>query len=218
MNAPSPVERAPRKPIIGLLGAPGSGKSLVADQFRQLGCAVIDADQLARDALQSSVVREQLVAWWGEGVLDETGRVDRQAVGRIVFEDPDALRRLESVTHPEVARQRHALRARHEADPDVVAIVEDSPLLLEKGVDKACDVLVMVDAPREVRLQRLRENRGWSEAELDRREKNQWPLDSKRQRADYMVNNHGAASDTFAETRRVLSQILQTRNPNGHAT
>ncbi|MFW6058828.1 MAG: dephospho-CoA kinase [Phycisphaeraceae bacterium] len=204
------------KPVIGLLGAPGSGKSLVADQFRQLGCAVIDADQLARDALQTPAVRDQLVAWWGQQVLDAEGRIDRKAVGRIVFDNPDELRRLESVTHPEVARQRRTLHARYEADPQVVAIVEDSPLLLEKRVDADCDVLVLVEAPREVRLRRLQEHRGWSEAELDRREKNQWPLDSKRKRADYIVNNHAEAADTFAQTRRVLSQILQrpSQSPN----
>jgi len=198
------------KPVIGLLGAPGAGKSLVAAQFRELGCAVIDADALAREALQADAVRDQLVAWWGRGVLDSEGRVDRAAVGRIVFGDKTELARLEALTHPTVNQRRRARRAGDRADPSVVAIVEDSPLLLEKGPADECDVLVFVDAPREVRLSRLASSRGWGEAELAGREKNQWPLDTKRARADYVVSNHAGPRETFDATRRVLSQILQS--------
>ncbi len=154
-------------------------------------------------------MRDQLVNWWGNDVLDAQGRVDREAISQIVFSDPEQLRRLESVTHPEVGRQRAALHEHHEANPQVLAIIEDSPLLLEKGLAKACDVLVWVETPRVVRLQRLQNGRGWSEAELDRREKNQWPLDNKRKQADYVVNNHAGADETFDQTRRVLSLILQ---------
>ena len=200
------------KPVIGLLGAPGAGKSLVAQQLAELGCAVIDADVLAREALQASEVRDQLVQWWGDDVLDSEGRVDRRAVGRIVFNDKAKLSRLESLTHPKVTEQRRHLRARYQADPAVVAIVEDSPLLLEKGPADACDVLVFVDAPRDVRLARLSEARGWDESELAGREKNQWPLDTKRGRADYVVSNHAGPRETFDATRRVLSQILHARD------
>lgn len=203
---------SPAKPVIGLLGAPGAGKSFVAERFRELGCAVIDADQLARDALQEPAVRDQLVQWWGATVLDERGAVDRAAVGRIVFDDAEALRRLEGLTHPRVKQARAALRQRYEHDPAVAAIVEDSPLLLEKGLDAECDVLVLVDAPREVRLARLEQERGWSAAELERREKNQYPLDKKRARADHVVSNHAGAGDVTDQVRRVLSLILQQRD------
>lgn len=197
------------KPVIGLLGGPGSGKSFVAEQFRQLGCAVIDADELAREVLDEPEVRAQIVAWWGEGVLDGEGRVDRRAVARIVFGDRGELDRLESLTHPRVRQRRRDLRRGCQKDPQVVAIVEDVPLLLEKGLSDECDVLVMVDAPRELRLERVRRERGWSEEELEKREKNQWPLDSKRNRADYIVSNHAEAAATFEQTRQVLSRILQ---------
>lgn len=199
---------ANHKPVIGLLGAPGSGKSLVARQLQQLGCAVIDADEIARQALDEPAVRDQLVTWWGSEVLDAAGKVSRQAVGAIVFKNPEQLAKLEALTHPRVHARRSALRKQFQADPAVKAIVEDCPLLLEKQLEGDCDVLVYVDAPRAVRLQRVKQTRGWSEAELLGREKNQWPLDTKRSRADYVVSNHAAESDTLAQVRSVLSQIL----------
>lgn len=199
---------AGHKPVIGLLGAPGSGKSYVARRFEALGCAVIDADVLAREALQEPAVRDRLVEWWGERVLDGAEGVDRRAVGRIVFNDREALAALEGLTHPRVGAKRRALRERYQADPAVVAIVEDSPLLMEKGLDAEVGVLVFVEAPWAERLARVRAERGWDEAELARREKNQSPLDTKRRRADYVVQNHKGVSDVLSQVRRVLFLIL----------
>jgi dephospho-CoA kinase len=200
-----------RKPVIGLMGAPGSGKSLCARQFAKLGCAVIDADQIAKDALDEPDVRGRLQQWWGPAIIGPDGQVDRSAVGQIVFQDPAQLDRLESLIHPLVHRRREQLHQLHQADPSVRAIVEDCPLLLEKQLQSACDVLVYVDAPRELRLQRLREQRGWSEQELTQRENHQLPLDIKRQRADYVLDNSAGEAYCYQQARRVLSQILQER-------
>lgn len=197
-----------RKPILGLTGGIGSGKSLVARQFASLGCAVIDADELAREALDSPAVREQLRQWWGAEALGQDGRVNRRMVAQKVFNNPQELARLEGLIHPQVHAGRERLRRQYLADTDVVAIVEDCPLLLEKGIDAGCDVVVFVDAPRAVRLARVAASRGWTEAELDRREKNQWPLDKKVQRADYVIKNDAGVQECLTQTRRVLSQIL----------
>ncbi|HEX7010738.1 MAG TPA: dephospho-CoA kinase [Phycisphaeraceae bacterium] len=206
------MNKAHAKPIIGLIGAPGSGKSLVARQLAQLGCAVIDADALARDVLEEPQVIQQIADWWGPQVLDASGRVDRQALGRVVFNNRAELDRLEGLVHPRVHARRRQLRAQYEADPHVRAIVEDCPLLLEKELADDCDVLIYIDAPEAVRLGRVRAQRGWTARELQEREKNQWPLDMKRQRADYVIDNSASEAETFDQVRRVLSLILHGRS------
>jgi dephospho-CoA kinase len=194
-------------PTIGLMGAPGSGKSLVARQMASMGCAVIDSDNLARRALDQPDVIRQVRSLWGDGVIKPGGGVDRKALARIVFADPSELKKLESLTHPIVHAGRASLRADAVARPDTRAIIEDSPLLLESGIDRDCDVLVLVDAPFDIRLDRVRRTRGWDAGELHRREKNQMPLDIKRQRADYVIINDADEAHCLEQTRRVLSQI-----------
>ena len=195
------------KPIIGLLGAPGSGKSLVAKQFGSLGCGVIDADAIAGAQLEVAAVREAIVARFGDAVLDGTGRIDRSVLGGIVFADRAALNDLQAIIHPRVHEQRLRMRDAFEEDEQVVAIVEDVPLLLEAGLDRDCDAVVFVEASESVRRVRVAEHRGWSAQDLSRREKMQTPLDIKRRRADYVINNDADAEVTLSQVRRVLSRI-----------
>jgi len=195
------------KPVIGLLGAPGSGKSTVARALAAEGCAVIDADRLSHEALEEPDVVEQLRQWWGEGVIGPDGRPDRAAIGRIVFQDAAERERLEGLLHPRVHARRRELRAACGRDPAVRAIVEDMPLLLEKGLADQVDALVFVAAPRAQRLRRLADSRGWDAAEVDRREKNQVPLDTKRARADYVIDNRDGA-DLASAARRLLDDFL----------
>jgi dephospho-CoA kinase len=195
------------KPVIGLLGAPGSGKSTVARALAAEGCAVIDADRLSHEALEEPDVVEQLRQWWGEGVIGPDGRPDRAAIGRIVFQDAAERERLEGLLHPRVHARRRELRAACGRDPAVRAIVEDMPLLLEKGLADQVDALVFVAAPRAQRLRRLADSRGWDAAEVDRREKSQVPLDTKRARADYVIDNRDGA-DLASAARRLLDDFL----------
>jgi dephospho-CoA kinase len=204
------MEPQARKPVIGLVGGIGSGKSLVARQMATLGCGVIDSDQLARQVLEEPAVRAELVRWWGQAILGPEGRVDRRAVGRIVFDRPEERQRLEDLVHPRVHRARAALHEEYERDPKVRAVVEDMPLLLEKGFDRSCDAVVFVAASRATRLERVRTSRGWDEGELARREKAQVALDSKAARADYVVENDADEAQCYAGVTRVLSQIIQS--------
>ena len=198
-----------RKPVIGLLGGVGSGKSLVAKQLASLGCGIVDADALARAAIDEPAVRHQLVQWWGQGVINPSGQVDRKAVAAKIFNNRDEKARLEGVIHPRVMLGRQDLHVRYNADPAIKAIVEDCPLLLETGLEKEVDALVFVESSRAKRIERVAQTRGWSADELDRREKNQLSLDTKRNRADHVIVNEAGEQECFDQTRDVLSQILQ---------
>lgn len=193
-------------PTIGLTGGIGAGKSVVAGILGDLGCLVCDSDGLGRAALLDPAIRALLVQWWGEDILDSAGEIDRSAVARIVFADPAERRRLEQLTHPWIEYQRREQFAT--AAADTVAFVIDAPLLLEAGLDAECDAVIFVDAPREVRLARVIEHRGWDDAEFARRERSQWPLADKRSRADYIVDNHADLDAVRRKIEAVLDQIL----------
>jgi dephospho-CoA kinase len=196
------------KPIIGIAGGIGAGKSAVAKALVQLGCVVSHSDHEARAALRDPVIRDTLVAWWGDDILDTAGAVDRAVVAQIVFEDPDQRRRLEALTHPWIEARRRELF--EDAPAESPALVIDAPLLFETGLDHQCDAVIFVDAPRELRLRRVVVSRGWDDAELSRREESQLPLDEKRSRADYVLQNDGEMSDLVDQVHPVLSRIVES--------
>lgn len=198
-----------RKAIIGLTGGPGSGKSAAAKLFAAFGCAVIDADRLAHDALQNDAVKGQIQSRWGGDVFDADGQVVRSKLGHIVFEDAVALRELEALVHPLVHQNRLEERQKHQLDPGIIAIVEDCPLLLESGLDKHCDRIVFVDAPDPIRLERVQGSRGWDAEELRKRDRQQLPLDIKRQSADYVICNDQDLAQLKEQVRYVLQSIAE---------
>jgi len=193
------------QPVIGLTGGVGAGKSAVARLLRELGCLVVDSDDLVRETLREDDVKRTLRDWWGERVFDDASEVDRRAVAGIVFADEEQRRRLEGLLHPRVERKRRAIFSR--AEPEVRACVIDAPLLMEAGVDRECDAVIFVDAPRAARLERVRVSRGWDEGELDRREAAQIPLDEKRRSADYVVVNDGDLHALRERVQSVLNRI-----------
>ena len=204
------------KPIIGIAGGIGSGKSFIAKLFGEMGALVVDSDQQVREAYQDAGVKKVLREWWGEGVFDERGEVSRSAVGRRVFADPAERVRLEELIHPRVDEARKRQMNEAAGDPQVVAYVWDTPLLFEAGLAGECDAVVFVEAPLEERVRRVRLARGWDEAELLRRQKLQWPLDKKRRISDYVVTNTADADYARGQVRDVLHQILaRTSNANG---
>jgi dephospho-CoA kinase len=193
------------RPVIGLVGGIGAGKSAVASIWAELGCAVSHSDDLARSAFEEQSIRDVLLAWWGPRILDALGRIDRRAIGAIVFADEAERRRLEGLVHPWIERAREASFAA--APPSTRAFVIDAPLLFEAGLDRICDAVVFIDAPSAARLERLGRTRGWSADELARREAAQWPLDRKRASAHHVLRNAGDMAALRDEARRLLETI-----------
>ena len=196
------------KPIIGITGGIGAGKSTVARILSELDCFVVDSDDLARQALLDPVVLETLVQWWGREILDPQGQIDRRAVAEIVFTRPTERERLESLVHPWIENRRLAL---FKTAPDAApALVIDAPLLVEVGIDEKCDAVIFVNSDRSLRLDRLTQNRGWSDQELVQREESQMPLDAKRIRADYVIDNDGDLTSLTEQVRQTLHEIVQS--------
>ncbi len=196
------------KPIIGIVGGIGSGKSFVARIFGEMGCAVLDADEYVRQLYEREDVKRTLRQWWGEGVFEPDGQVNRAAIARRIFDDEGERRKLEALLHPKVADMREAAMVAEANDAHTRAFVWDVPLLVEAGHAGQCDALVFVDSPPEERQRRVRETRGWTASELTRREKFQLPLDKKREMAKYMVRNTAGAGDIRSQVREVLLRIL----------
>ncbi len=199
------------KPIIGIIGGIGSGKSFVAGLFAELGALVIDSDQMAHAAYQRDEVRQTLHKWWGDAVFQPDGSVDRKAIAGRVFTDPEQKRRLEALVHPLVHEQRRRLMEKTENDPKIAAFVWDTPLLVETGLHNLCDAVVFVDTPLQVRLERIKQ-RGWDAKELDRREKSQLGLDKKQNISDYTIRNAFDADSVRGQVREVFSRIIAKKS------
>ncbi|MGA2497129.1 MAG: dephospho-CoA kinase [Tepidisphaeraceae bacterium] len=194
------------RPIIGIVGGIGSGKSCVASLFRELGCMVIDSDRCIAQAYEQQNVQQTLVQWWGPGMLEAPGRVNRKAVADKVFANPAERQRLEGLLHPLASQMRDWQMA--SADTQTVAFVWDAPLLIEAGLASQCDAIVFVDAPEEVRIRRVMETRGWTREEWQRRENNQTPLDNKREIAKFVICNTAGLDEVRSQVRHVLSRIV----------
>ena len=195
---------APHPPTLGLTGGIGAGKSTVARILAEEGCLVCDSDALAREALNHPSIRAEILSWWGDRVRAPDGAIDRAKLGELVFSSLGDRKRLESLVHPWIERHREQLFA--SPPPGTRALVIDAPLLLEAGLGAVCHRVIFVDSPLELRLERVRANRGWSAEELARREAAQWPLDQKRACAHHVVSNEGDPASLRAQVRAVLDE------------
>lgn len=194
--------------LIGLTGNIASGKTAVADMLAERGARIIDADVLARQAvMKGSPALDRIVERWGKEVLDADGNLDRAALRHRVFEDQSDLDALNAIVHPEVARLRdvEVNAARQRGDRVVVAVI---PLLFERHLADEFDTIILVDAPRSVRLDRIVRDRRIDEAEAMKMIAAQMPADLKRARADYVIENAGTRRELEAEVDRVWEAIV----------
>jgi dephospho-CoA kinase len=192
---------------VGLTGNIAAGKSTVTEVWRSLGATVVDADELARRAVDPGTPAfSAIAAEWGEEVVEPDGGLDRAALRRIVFADPAARERLEQIVHPAVAELREELYREAEARGEPV-IVADIPLLFEVGLVDEFDLVVLVDAAEETRLARLVGDRGLDPAEAQKMVAAQMPSALKRARADYVIENEGSRDEVRRRARDVWQEL-----------
>jgi dephospho-CoA kinase len=195
--------------LVGLTGNIGSGKSTVDQLLSERGATIIDADVLARRAVEVGTPGYRaIVERWGTSILGPDGTLDRGALRRIVFSDQAELEQLNTLVHPEVERMRAALveTARLRGDKLVVC---DVPLLFERKMTDLFDRIVLVDAPRPVRLERLVRERGLKETEAMDMIVAQMPAELKRARADFVIDNVGTLTQLDARVAEVWSALEQ---------
>lgn len=200
--------------LVGLTGNIAAGKSTVARRLTALGATLVDADQLAREAVRPSTpALAAIVGRWGPAVLTPDGHLDRAALRALVFEHPEELHALNAIVHPEVARLREvALGDARAAGARVV--VCDVPLLFERDLAGDYDVVVLVDAPRALRLERLVHDRGLHEPEAMAMIAAQMPAELKRARADFVLENGGPREALEAQVD-ALWRALEARGARG---
>jgi dephospho-CoA kinase len=193
--------------IVGLTGGIGAGKSTVANMFAQLGALTIDADQLARQAIEKgSPGFDEVISTFGEDILSD-GEIDRQRLGSIVFRDSSKRKELESIIHPRV-QEALALKIKSLSPGDI--LIYEIPLLVETGAAGKFDYIITVESDIENRLDRLFE-RGLEEDEAQRRIAAQASQSERESVADYVVVNDGERADLFADVARVWEGELQPR-------
>ena len=194
--------------VIGLTGGIGSGKSLVANYFFSLGAEVIDADQLARQAIErGSDGFDQVVATFGDEILKD-GDIDRRALSEIVFSDSEKRKALGAIVHPIV--QQGLVEARKNLSEDEILIYE-IPLLVEtKAMDKF-DAIITVEAPLEERINRLTK-RGLMHSEIERRIANQASPEERKAVATFVIENDGDEEQLLRKVEAIWEELNASRN------
>lgn len=199
---------APHKLLrVALTGNIASGKSTITAIWRELGAAVIDADVLARAAVEPGTEAfKRVIDEFGDGIV-KAGRIDRHALRDLVFVDAEKRKRLEAIVHPEVARLRQAEEARLAAAGERV-VVNDIPLLFEVGMENQFDVVVLVDAPAPQRIARIVATRGLTADAAERMVAAQLPAPDKRLRATHVIDNDGTLDELRTKAQQVWTDIV----------
>lgn len=193
--------------LFGLTGGVASGKSTVARRFAERGLDVIDADQVARDVVEPGTDGlAEVVQAFGEGVLTADGRLDRPALGKVVFGDAEARRRLEGILHPRIALETRR-RAADLAEAGKTLACYEAALLVENRMQDVFRPLVVVSLPPELQRARLMARDGASQEEAQRRIDAQLPLAEKVAVADHVIDNVGDLDALRARADEVLDAI-----------
>ena len=189
--------------VIALTGGIGCGKSLAAQYFAELGALVIDADQLARAAIErGSQGFDEVVSFFGDSILNN-GDIDRRALGELIFKDAEAKRKLESIVHPFVRREFEEAVASLKSDE---VLVYEIPLLVETGAQDRFDIVVTVESELENRISRLRQ-RGMHISEIEGRIASQATREQRVEAADFLIENDGSEDELLRQVENIWDSL-----------
>lgn len=201
--------------IVGLTGGIASGKSTVSRMLKALGAVILDADQLARAVvLPGKPAWREIVDWLGESILSPDGSLDRARLGEMVFADAAKRQKLNQIVHPRVfaALLKRTAQIRRTA-PEAI-LVYDVPLLIETGLHRSVDLVLLVYVTPEIQLQWLCRRDKLSRAEAQKRIAAQTPLDEKKRYADYVINNSGTLRNTARQVKALWRYLTGLQPPS----
>jgi len=195
--------------VLGLTGGIGSGKSMVASMFTQLGADVIDADRLAREVVEpGQAALKEIATAFGTDILLPDGRLNRGKLARIIFADPVARGTLNAITHPRIRERMDAEITARRSRAGILVV--DIPLLYENNRTGAVETVIVVWVDPKTQLRRLQERDGLSVEEARQRIAAQMPLDEKRARADVVIDNSGSRENTRRQVEAVYRRYAPT--------
>ncbi len=195
---------------IGLTGGLATGKSTVSQILRTRGFAVIDADALVRKlTADHSPVLQDLRRGFGDGIFSSEFSLDRKKLAQVVFQNPDQLKKLEEILHPKV-RQQMLVEKEKFRDEGRASAFYDVPLLFEKNLEKDFDAVVLVYCSPSEQVRRMQLRDGWSDSEIQARMNAQIPIDAKKPRAQFVIDNSG----TVAELENKIDEMLKALRLN----
>lgn len=194
--------------VIGLTGGTGSGKSVVSKSLAEAGAVIIDADQIAHDIIKKGKpAYQEIVSYYGVGILDENEEIIRKRLGEIVFHDAQKLAFLNQCTHKYICAEINSQIAAEKAEGTATSIILDAPLLLEAGLEKICDAVWVVYADPALQAQRVMARDGITYEQAKARIANQKSWEEYKQAADVIIDN----SKDLDYLQKQLSEILKTR-------
>lgn len=194
--------------VIGLTGGIGAGKSVAAQLFAELGAVIVDADEVAREVVMpGQPALAEIVQAFGQEVLTTDGELNRQVLAQLVFADSEKLAELNRITHPRIIQHIDELVQKHRKQGAEVIII-DAALLIETGLWRNVDKVLVVAAEDETRIRRIIRRNGFSREEAQKRLQSQMPQDEKVRQADFVIYNEGSLRELEVQVRRVWEEIL----------
>jgi dephospho-CoA kinase len=195
--------------LVGLTGGIGSGKTLAASFFKELGAHIIDADQLSKDLVRpGEAAYNEIVIHFGENILEDTGCLNRKKLAKIVFQNREEMRVLEGILHPKIFKKEQEVYSRICIKDPAAIVIIDAALLIESGNYKHVDTVIVVRSEEKLQMQRLLSRSGFSLEEGEARIKNQMRLEEKIKYADFILDNNLEQVELKKKAQDLYSKLL----------